>query len=252
MHGDAMGGWPAVLGARGLEQNGRRRVRRIAARAGDRSAPPGQIRPANRCAQSGRASGHAGQQGAMRPLGRWPCPAKGLRAPSICRRNRGECARAFWSGSRFPADFGAPDQSRRSTAPSTAEFTKGTCMSQLKALSAQPSSPGRSHSPGARSRSAAAGWPSPPLPRPSLRPRRPAAGPAAAGRPAAAGPGPSDLVAVQPEWTKVCSKDPQSQREVCLTTRDFGTQPDQPPVLAIAVNDVKGEGSERSSASSCR
>ncbi|MDE2362603.1 MAG: invasion associated locus B family protein, partial [Hyphomicrobiales bacterium] len=50
-----------------------------------------------------------------------------------------------------------------------------------------------------------------------------------------------DLQAVQPNWTKVCGKDPQTQREVCLTTRDFTTQPDQPPLLAIAINEMKGE-----------
>ena len=50
-----------------------------------------------------------------------------------------------------------------------------------------------------------------------------------------------DLSPSQAEWTKVCGKDQAANKEVCYTTRDFGTQPDQPPVLAIAVYDVKGE-----------
>ncbi|WP_034995848.1 invasion associated locus B family protein [Beijerinckia mobilis] len=50
-----------------------------------------------------------------------------------------------------------------------------------------------------------------------------------------------DLVATQMEWTKVCGRDPASGKEVCYTTRDFGSQADQPPVLALAVYDVKGE-----------
>ncbi|HEY8137116.1 MAG TPA: invasion associated locus B family protein, partial [Methylocystis sp.] len=40
------------------------------------------------------------------------------------------------------------------------------------------------------------------------------------------GPVKADLVPVQPEWTKVCGGDPQSQKEVCYTTRDFGLQAD--------------------------
>ena len=53
------------------------------------------------------------------------------------------------------------------------------------------------------------------------------------------GPVKADLVPVQPEWTKVCGGDPQSQKEVCYTTRDFGLQADQ-PILALAVYDPKG------------
>ncbi len=91
-----------------------------------------------------------------------------------------------------------------------------------------------------------------PAAKPAAKPAAPAAQPAPAqgqqqqGQPQAGGQqqqGPMrvDLVSVQPEWTKVCGKDPQSQREVCLTTRDFTTQADQPPLLAIAVNEMKGE-----------
>ena len=47
-------------------------------------------------------------------------------------------------------------------------------------------------------------------------------------------PGPND-------WTKICGKDPGAGKEICYTTREFTTQPDQPPILAVAVYDVKGE-----------
>jgi invasion protein IalB len=50
-----------------------------------------------------------------------------------------------------------------------------------------------------------------------------------------------DLIASQPDWTKVCGKDQAANKEICYTTRDFGTQADQPPVLALAVYDVKGD-----------
>lgn len=52
------------------------------------------------------------------------------------------------------------------------------------------------------------------------------------------GPVKADLVPVQPDWTKICGNDPQTQKEVCYTTRDFGLQADQ-PILAIAVYDPK-------------
>ena len=44
---------------------------------------------------------------------------------------------------------------------------------------------------------------------------------------------------VQPDWTKVCGNDPQTKKEVCYTTRDFGVQADQ-PLLALAIYDFKG------------
>jgi invasion protein IalB len=47
----------------------------------------------------------------------------------------------------------------------------------------------------------------------------------------------------QQEWTKVCGKDPASQRETCYTTRDFVAENDQ-PVLAVAVYETKGEGNK--------
>ncbi len=45
----------------------------------------------------------------------------------------------------------------------------------------------------------------------------------------------------QNDWTKVCGKDQAAGKEICYTTRDFSAQKDQPPVLALAVYDVKGE-----------
>ncbi len=60
----------------------------------------------------------------------------------------------------------------------------------------------------------------------------------------AAQPAPSNRVELkpaQPEWTKVCGKDPQAGKEICYTTRDFGQAADQAPVLAVAVYDVKGD-----------
>ena len=50
-----------------------------------------------------------------------------------------------------------------------------------------------------------------------------------------------ELSPTQTDWTKVCGHDSNANKDVCYTTRDFGTQADQPPVLALAVYDVKGE-----------
>ena len=50
-----------------------------------------------------------------------------------------------------------------------------------------------------------------------------------------------ELSPSQTEWTKVCGHDATANKDVCYTTRDFGTQADQPPVLALAVYDVKGD-----------
>ncbi|MBX9738528.1 MAG: invasion associated locus B family protein [Beijerinckiaceae bacterium] len=50
-----------------------------------------------------------------------------------------------------------------------------------------------------------------------------------------------ELQPTQGDWTKVCGKDPAANKEICYTTRDFGTAADQPPVLALAVYDVKGD-----------
>ena len=43
----------------------------------------------------------------------------------------------------------------------------------------------------------------------------------------------------QPEWTKVCGKDPANNAEICYVTRDFVSDQGQ-PVLAVAVYDAKG------------
>jgi invasion protein IalB len=47
----------------------------------------------------------------------------------------------------------------------------------------------------------------------------------------------------QADWTKVCGKDPATNRETCYTTRDFVAENDT-PVLAIAVYETKGEGNK--------
>lgn len=44
----------------------------------------------------------------------------------------------------------------------------------------------------------------------------------------------------QPDWTKVCGKDQNTNTEICYTTRDFVSDQGQ-PVLALAVYDVKGQ-----------
>ncbi len=87
----------------------------------------------------------------------------------------------------------------------------------------------------------------PATPRPaSPRPAQPApAAPAPAAPAPAAQPGGPTFVQVkpepsQPEWTKVCGKDPGNNKEICYTTRDFISEQGQ-PVLAVAVYDVKGD-----------
>lgn len=50
-----------------------------------------------------------------------------------------------------------------------------------------------------------------------------------------------DLQPAQADWTKVCGKDQGNGKEICYTTRDFGTAPDQPPAIALAVYDIKGD-----------
>ncbi len=54
------------------------------------------------------------------------------------------------------------------------------------------------------------------------------------------GPAPIQLKAEpsQPEWTKVCGKDPDAKAEICYTTRDFVSE-DGRRVLSVAVYDVK-------------
>jgi invasion protein IalB len=50
-----------------------------------------------------------------------------------------------------------------------------------------------------------------------------------------------ELQPSQSEWTKVCGRDQAAGKDICYTTRDFGQAADQPPVLAVAVYDVKGD-----------
>ena len=73
------------------------------------------------------------------------------------------------------------------------------------------------------------------------KPGQPA--PAQAAPPAGAPQGPTrvELQPAQGDWTKVCGKDQSVNKEMCFTTRYFGTAADQPPVLALAVYDVKGD-----------
>ncbi len=75
--------------------------------------------------------------------------------------------------------------------------------------------------------------PAAPTPAPAQAPAAPAAGAPAAQR--------VDLQPSQADWTKVCGKDQGTNKEICYTTRDFGAAVDQPPVLALAVYDVKGD-----------
>lgn len=77
------------------------------------------------------------------------------------------------------------------------------------------------------------------LPAVAQQPRQPAA-PAPAAQPAAA---PASVVQLkgdpnQAAWTKVCGKDPETQRETCYTTRDFVAE-NNAPVMAVAVYETK-------------
>ncbi len=72
--------------------------------------------------------------------------------------------------------------------------------------------------------------------------KKPGAAAAPAGQPGQQqGPIKVDLKPSQPDWTKVCGKDQGNNKEICYTTRDFGTDPAQAPLIALAVYDVKGE-----------
>ena len=50
-----------------------------------------------------------------------------------------------------------------------------------------------------------------------------------------------DLIGTQAKWTKVCGHDQAANRDVCYTTRDFSAQANQPPVIAVAVYDIRGD-----------
>ena len=75
------------------------------------------------------------------------------------------------------------------------------------------------------------------------KPATPPAAPAQAAPPAQPPQGPLrvELQPSQGEWTKICGRDQAAGKDICYTTRDFGQAPDQPPVLALAVYDVKGD-----------
>ncbi|MGE3246566.1 MAG: invasion associated locus B family protein [Beijerinckiaceae bacterium] len=64
---------------------------------------------------------------------------------------------------------------------------------------------------------------------------------APAAKPQAPGVNKVELKAMQKNWTKVCGKDPGAAKEICYTTRDFGQNENQPPVMALAVYDPKGD-----------
>lgn len=56
------------------------------------------------------------------------------------------------------------------------------------------------------------------------------------------GPVKIDMITLEgTNWTKVCSTPQQGGKELCFTTRDFSTAKDQPPPVALAVYDVKGD-----------
>ena len=75
------------------------------------------------------------------------------------------------------------------------------------------------------------------------KPATPPAAPAQAAPPAQPPQGPLrvELQPSQGDWTKICGRDQAAGKDICYTTRDFGQAPDQPPVLALAVYDVKGD-----------
>jgi invasion protein IalB len=71
-------------------------------------------------------------------------------------------------------------------------------------------------------------------------PAQPAPNEGAAAQPPQ-GPVTLNLVPTQNEWTKVCGRDQAANKDICYTTRDFSTETGKPPVLALAVYEVKGE-----------
>lgn len=79
-------------------------------------------------------------------------------------------------------------------------------------------------------------------PKPAAQQPAPAAQPAAppaAGQPQ--GPIKVELIPTQTDWTKVCGHDQAANKDICYTTRDFSAQADKPPVLAVAIYEIKGE-----------
>jgi invasion protein IalB len=72
-------------------------------------------------------------------------------------------------------------------------------------------------------------------------PAQPGQGQAAPAQPPPQGPVKIDLVPTQNDWTKVCGRDPAANKEICYTTRDFSAKAGEPPVLALAIYDIKGD-----------
>jgi len=62
-------------------------------------------------------------------------------------------------------------------------------------------------------------------------------------QPQPAGPAPVkvDLFTTLSDWTKVCGRDQNANKDVCLTKREFSAQADQAPVLALAISDISGD-----------
>lgn len=73
----------------------------------------------------------------------------------------------------------------------------------------------------------------PAQPAPPPAPAAPPQAPAAVKVPLKASPG-------QPDWVKVCDEDPAAKRTVCLTSREFVAENNQ-PVMGIAVYQVKDD-----------
>lgn len=72
--------------------------------------------------------------------------------------------------------------------------------------------------------------------------KKPAKAAPAAQQPAAqAGVVRVELTPTQTNWTKVCGHDKAANKDICYTTRDFSAQADKPPVLAVAVYEIKGD-----------
>jgi invasion protein IalB len=88
-----------------------------------------------------------------------------------------------------------------------------------------------------------AAQPAQPAPQPALAPQASPAAPGAAAQGQQQGPTVVQVKAEpsQPDWTKVCGKDPASNSEICYTTRDFVSDQGQ-PVMAVAVYESKTGG----------
>jgi invasion protein IalB len=102
-------------------------------------------------------------------------------------------------------------------------------------VSAQPKPAPRPAAPAPAPAAPAPAAPAPAAPAPAAPGAAAAPGSTAAGGLVQLKPEPS-----QPDWVKVCGKDPQANTEICYTTRDFVSDQGQ-PVLAVAMYDVKGK-----------